>query len=359
MKIELLSVIGLLFCLTVISAEYVLIFRLADRQDTHKLRIDDIRRRLRIHVEGVLFAPTFSSRNAEVKALANEIGGDYEVYEIALASIKGYGGTKYSSDEEALDKLISDINDQVHPKEIYAKMLDEGDVYHKCYACRKLAGLNAVEYRDVIKEHVTSNERELAYNAAAALCSMGDAPVVADYLLSIQDDRLYSSRIINEFFAKFTGDKQELAELLFEKCNKYMKCTVVKAISNYKIEAFRPMYIKGASGDDVPMKIACVKALDAFGNPEDEQILQIAAGDREWVIRASAIRGLSLLKSRTALATVKKALSDKEWWVRQAAAQSITRMNISPGDLEEILGGYDRFAADAVKSVLYRQVNTD
>lgn len=32
-------------------------------------------------------------------------------------------------------------------------------------------------------------------------------------------------------------------------------------------------------------------------------------------------------------------------------------MNISPQDLEDILGGYDRFAADAVKNVLYRMID--
>ena len=192
-----------------------------------------------------------------------------------------------------------------------------------------------------------------------ALCHMGDVLDVSKYLLSIQDDRLYSGRIINEFFAQFTGDRQELAQQLFEQCNKYMKCTIIKTIAPYKLEAFRSMYIEGASGDDGQMKIACVKALAAFGYPEDEQLMQIAASDKDWVIRAAAVRGLSLLKSETALATVKHALGDKEWWVRQTAAQCITKMDISSSDLEEILGGYDRFAADAVKNVLYRQVDTE
>lgn len=358
MKIELISVIGLLLCLLIIGIEYILHYRLAERQDEHTARVDNIRRRLDNHVEGVLFAPTASSRNLEIKALSDEINGDFEVYEMALTSIREHKGSRYSTDAEALDELIEQINEQVVPVEIYAKMLEEGDVYHKSYACRRLAELEAMEYRDKIKEYVDSKERDLAYNAAMALCHMGDVFEVSEYLLSIQDDRLYSGRIINEFFAQFTGDRQELAELLFERCNKYMKCTIIKTIARYKIDAFRPMYIEGASGDDIQMKIACVKALAAFGYPEDEQLLQIAAGDKDWVIRAAAVRGLSLLHSQTALATVKHALGDKEWWVRQAAAQSITHMDISPSDLEEILGGYDRFAADAVKNVLYRQVDT-
>ena len=359
MKIELISVIGLLLCLAIIGLENILFYRLAERQDEHKSRIDNIKRRLKIHVEGVLMAPTSGSRNAEIKALAGEIGGDYEVYEIAMASIKSNTDSRYSDDAETLEKLIVEINDQVHPAEIYAKMLEEGDVYRKSYACRKLAGLDAHEYRDEIRECVKSKERELSYNAAMALCTMGDVHEVADYLLRIQDDRFYSGRIIDEFFAKFTGDRQELAELLMDKCNKYMKCTIIKSIAPYRFDAFRPIYLKGAMGDDSQMKISCVKALAAFGYPEDEQFLQIAAGDKDWVIRSSAIRGLSLLKSRSALSTVKHALSDKEWWVRQAAAQAITKMDISPGDLEEILSGYDRFAADAVKNVLYRQIDTE
>ena len=359
MKLELISVIGLLLCLLIIGIEYILLYRLAERQDENTARVENIRRRLDIHVEGVLFAPTLSSRNAEVTALSDEINGDFEVYEMALTSIREHKGSRYSSDTEALDELILHINEQVQPVEIYATMLDEGDVYHKSYACRRLAELEAVEYRDKIKEYVDDKHRDLAYNAAMALCHMGDVDDVAKYLLEIQDDRLYSARIINEFFAQFTGSRQVLAERLFEKCNKYMKCTIIKTIAPYKLEAFRPMYIEGASGDDGQMKIACVKALAAFGYPEDEQLLQIAAGDKDWVIRQSAVRGLSLLKTDTALATVKHALSDKEWWVRQAAAQSITRMDISANDLEEILGGYDRFAADAVKNVLYRQVDTE
>ena len=357
MKIELLSVIGLLLCLLIIGIEYILLYRLAELQDEHTARNDNIRRRLDIHVEGVLYAPTEGSRDAEITALADEINGDFTVYEMAVKEIKEHQGSGF--DDEAKEKLIERINTQVEPVEMYAKMLDEGDVYHKGYACRRLADLETMEYRDKIKECVGSKDRDLAYNAAMALCQMGDVYEVAQYLLSIQDDRLYSGRIINEFFAQFTGDRQELAQLLFEQCNKYMKCTIIKTIAPYKIDAFRPMYIEGVSGDDVQMKIACVKALAAFGYPEDEQLLQIAAGDKDWVNRASAVRGLALINTRTALATVKHALSDKEWWVRQAAAQSITKMDISPTDLEDILGGYDRFAADAVKTVLYRQVDTE
>ncbi len=355
MKMELISVIALLLCLLAIGIEYILHYRLAELQDEHTTRVENIRQRLSIHVEGVLYAPTESSRDAEIDALAEEIGEDFEVYEMAMQAIREHKGSAIDADEQALENLVERINERIKPAEtIYAPMLSSGDIYHQGYACRRMAELEATEYTDEIRELADSKSRDLAYNAAMALCHMGETDDVARYLMSIENDRLYSARIINEFFAQFTGSRQELAEKLFEECNPYMRCTIIKTLAGYKIEAFRPMYIEGAGGDDGQLKIACVKALAAFGRPEDEQLLQMAANDKNWVIRAAAIRGLSLLKTTTALNAVKNALSDKEWWVRQTAAQSFAHMDISPGDLEEILGGYDRFAADAMKAVLYK-----
>ena len=213
---------------------------------------------------------------------------------------------------------------------------------------------------NVVASHIIPESKDLEVNAKElvdSLDKMGFQDIVTEDELRGKSSE-EAGRIVNEFFAQFTGDREELAMKIFEKCNKYMKCTVIKTIAQYKIDGFRNMYLEGASGNDTQLKIACVKALAAFGYPEDEQILQIAAADKDWVIRSSAVRGLSLLKTQTALNTVKHALGDKEWWVRQTAAQAITRMDISPKDLEEILGGYDRFAADAMKNVLYKTVDT-
>lgn len=70
MKIELIAVIGLLLCLLIIGIEYILLYRMAELQDEHTARNDNIRRRLDIHVEGVLYAPTQGSRDAEITACA-------------------------------------------------------------------------------------------------------------------------------------------------------------------------------------------------------------------------------------------------------------------------------------------------
>ena len=185
MRLELLSVIGLLLCLLIIGIEYILHYRLAELQDEHTARVENIRRRLDVHVEGVLYAPTDSCRETEIEALANEINGDFEVYEMAIKAIEEHKGSSYRSDEAARRQLIERINLKVDPVAIYVKMLDENDVYRKGYACRRLAELGAFEYRDKIKECIDLKNRDLSYNAAMALCHMGDVYVVADYLCPV------------------------------------------------------------------------------------------------------------------------------------------------------------------------------
>ncbi len=353
MTYEIISIIALLLCLLIIGIEYIFHYRLAEIQDDNIARLDGIRRRLKMRVEGVLFAPTDRCRADEITSLVKEIDGDFEVYELSIEAMRQY---RDQSGDEGVDVIIDEVNEQAKPVEIYAEMLENGDVYRKSYACRRLSDLGASQYRDELRKYVDNKNRDLAYNAAMGLAKFGDTDVVAEYLLSIQDDRMYFARIVNEFFDVFSGDRVELASRLFETCNPYMKNTIIKAIAHFRLDAFRPMYLSGATGNNQQHKIACIKALAEFGYEEDEQILQMAAKDRDWVIRSSAVRGLSRLNTRTALNTVKRALSDKEWWVRHTAADSIIKMNVSPRDLEDILGGYDRFAADAVKNVLYRMI---
>ena len=359
MRYELLAVIGLIFCLVIIGIEYLFHYRLAELQDEKTINTRQLDQRIKFRVEGIIYAPTDLSRKSEIEALAKDIDNNFETYEKSVSIIENTRDKFDRDDEEYrdLDQLIDRVDEIVDPVSIYASMLDSNDIYHKGYALRRLADLGAEEYRDVMIELSQDKHRDLAYNAAMALAKFGDAENVAAFLLSIQDDRLYSGRIINEFFDDFKGDRVELSRILFENCNPYMMSNIIKAISPYKLEEYHRMFIENSASKSFQIKVASIKALAAFGNPDDEQLLQIAAQDKEWVVRAAAVKGLSLLDSPTALASVKNALRDKEWWVRQTAANALTSMDISPRDLEDILGGYDRFAADAVKSVLYKQID--
>ena len=356
MKYELWGVAGIIFCIIVTVIEYIIHFRLAQRHENEKNTTEYLEKQLTVLIESTIYAPTDNALDQQICTLAEKIGGCAESYELALECFKRAKENHKDDDIEQIDRIIALVDEKVRPVDIYAEMLANGDVYHKGYACRRLADMGAVQYKEAFVKLTEAADRDLSYNAAMALCTLGDAQSVCNYIKQIQGDKTYSARMINEFYDEFKGDRAEFSKLLLSDCNHYMKCTVIKAMAPFKLKEFKPMYQLGFTENDKQLQIACIKALAPFGDPEDEQTFCIAAQNNDWVIRSAALQGLALINSPSALRVVKSGLYDKEWWVRQTAAKALVSMNVSPKDIEEILSGYDRFAADALKSVLYKEI---
>lgn len=158
-------------------------------------------------------------------------------------------------------------------------------------------------------------------------------------------------------FANFSADREALAAEVMDKCDEYMKAVIIKAIAPYGFKRFHRLYSEGTASRNTDMRIACVRALGFLADPADEHTLLTAAKDREWVVRSAAVKGLQKLGTPAAIQGVKEATKDKEWWVRQAAAYSLIDMNVNISEIEDVLGGYDKYASDAVKYALYRSVN--
>ena len=354
MSFELWGVIAVIICALFTVSEFLVHFILAKRLTEESTEYKVVRQDLNTLVFGVFDAPTVRSRRDEVDSIVKIVGRNDRFYDMVADSVDEL--RECGEDADHIDSVEQSIVDAVDPVGIFSSLLEEGNVYQRAYACRRLADLQATQYIEKIEELSAARNKELSYNAAMALAQFGDQEKVASYLLGIQDDKSFSNRIVNEIFEVFGGDREVLAKEVLDECNDFMKNAVIKAIGPYKIESFRPLFTAGAIGNDKQRKIACVKALGAFGDPDDEQILQIAAKDNDWVIRCAAIRGLSNLKTKGAMSTVHYAMYDKEWWVRRTAASALLQMGVSQAVLEEILGGSDRCAADALKSELYKEV---
>ena len=353
MNFELWGVIAVIVCALFTASEYLVHFLLARNVTDEKTEYRTARRQLGILVAGLMGAPTARSRRGELLLMKEIVGDNDQYYDMVTDAIEEY--REKGVDPELMDVINQNTIEILDPVSIFDKLLREGNVYQQSYACRRLADLEAIEYVPRFRELVREKERDLSYSAGMALAQLGDSEGVADYLILIQNDKRYSNRIITEVFDEFNGDRTELVSLIFERCNDYMKVSVIKSIKEFKLEKFRPIYKEGAVGDDKQLRLACIRALGAFGDPSDEQILQMGATDQDWVVRNTAIKGLAHLRTKTALETVRMAMYDKEWWVRRTAASALLQMNVSPAVLEEILSGSDRFAADALKSELYKK----
>ena len=93
------------------------------------------------------------------------------MYELSIEAMRQY---RDRSGDEGVDGIIEEVNEQAKPVEIYAEMLENGEVYRKSYACRRLSDLGATQYRDELRKYVDNKNRDLAYNAAMGLAKFGD-----------------------------------------------------------------------------------------------------------------------------------------------------------------------------------------
>lgn len=356
MTYELFTAILILVLLFILGIEYAWLYLMSNRQEKNHEKYKAVKKKASILFDGILYAPTETTRIGNLNSLRDLVGNDTQAFEIVDEMISELEQGSEDRIEDMNDK-IQQIYDCLDPISLFASLLKNGDVHHQSYACRRLADFDCYDYLEEMQKLSESKNRMLSYNAAMALARLGYAEGVAAFVLRIQDDKRYSGRIINEIFSGFSLDREELASLILEDCNEYMKCTTIKAIAQYGMKKFENTYKEGCMSKNTNLRIACVKALGILKNPDNERILIMASNDRDWVVRMSAVNGLSELNSASAVTAVQAALNDKEWWVRQAAANALLNMDVGISKLEDVIKGYDRYASDAMKLALYKNVD--
>ncbi len=357
MTYELFAIIGIIACLIILAFEYLWLYVLAVKQENSTKKYSLAQKKSEKIVDAIMYSPTFSARENEITSLEKLVGDDNKILDMVYERVNFWkakdDGQFYNSRVEIFDEIDSTLK----PTQMYAKILKKGKIHDRCYACRRLADFNAVDYINDIGKLSEDKNRGLAYNAAMALSSFGDSSRLAKYIVSIENDKKYSTRVVFELISHFTGDLVELVSLVLKNCNEQMKATIITAVAPYALSEFAEVYLAGVKSTDDNMKIACVKALAGLKDIAYEHDLIVAAKDKNWVVRISAIKGLSNFQTNEAIENVKTATKDKEWWVRQVAASSLINMSVKIKDIDEIMKGYDRYAADAVKNSLYREID--
>ncbi len=139
--------------------------------------------------------------------------------------------------------------------------------------------------------------------------------------------------------------------------SEYIEAIVINSFLYDKFYELKDEYITRTKSQNTNLRTASLKALAQFGEVEFEQIFKIALNDRNWLIRKTAVDGLGILNTRSAINSLANAISDEEWWVRKLAAEAIVLNDTSLLFVEKILKGNDKYAADAIKNALYKKVH--
>ena len=353
---EILAAALIIIFTVLLCAEYLWLYVLSKKNEETDIQKREINSRIHAMTEAFLYSPTASSRETELTSLIEYIGDD--PLKRDEASVQLIQLIKRSEDipPEKL-RALGRLYESLDPIEFYSERLNKGNLYDKSYAARRLADFNASDKTEDIRKLLDNKRADVAYNAAMALSELGDGESVLVFAQKCENNRYYSHRVLLELFQAYTGDRAELVRRIFDERSDYIRATCIKAYTSDRIEALAPLYAEGVSSKDSNLKIACVKALAQLGSPDYEQKMITALNDKNWIVRLAAVAGLEKIASGRALEALVKAVRDEEWWVRNAAAKAIVNIDFQLVYVEKVLSGYDKYAADAVKNALYKQIN--
>ncbi len=356
MSYEALAVIMFIISIFFILFGFIWLYVVAEQQEDFLKKRKYNLSNAKNHFSAIFGSPTKASRKAEIEELGRLCKKSNTYLLCASAVYLNFIKNKDNLSESNI-KILDEIYENLNLIPELRDLLKKCDKYEKSYVLRLLADLNATEATQDIKEYLNSKETTLQYNAGMALSILGEEASVIDFLEKCEDNTKFSHRIIIELLNNYTGDKSLLIRKYFAtkgNISDYMKATIFKAVKDDKLDSLKSLYIEGFTSGSNQVRIASVKAMSSLGSPDLEQYLIMASKDSDWVIRLSSLPGLKKICSRECILAVKQITADEQWWVRKRAAQCLVEMDASMKYVEEVIKGYDRYAADAVKECLYK-----
>lgn len=342
----------IIVCLLFIAGEYLWLFTLAKRQERKNSRLIKDREQIRLSIKTVLTADTIAGREQEIERLAQFFSAGTDRLDMLTDSLLEVILAKPNEQEQ---RAISALLSRCKPVSFYARLLQNGSPLVQAAACQKVALYFGQAEIPELRKLMASRNKELVYSAAMALSRLGDGESVFQYVQSTEHDPSVSHRLLLEMLEQYGGNLEELAGRLFAACNEYTCATVMKGVAKKRYSRFHALYRQNTLSRQANLASAALCALGELGDPADLHLLLTAAHHKEWLIRSAAVKALAHFPGTEAQEALRKATGDPEWWVRFNAARALLQNDQTLTYAERVLGGYDRYAADAVKYALYRQ----
>ncbi len=216
------------------------------------------------------------------------------------------------------------------------------------------------DYTGFVRQLLSANSVYCRENALKALYNLGDAKAVAEAVETLSADaRLHNEKLLSDGMNSFRGDKRELAEALMERFYSYDDHSQSAVITFFTVAGFHDWdeeLKKRLDGADISTDQRCDILRLILKAPSEEtrrlliDVLREKGRSDDWQTAAVAATGLDRYKGDAeTLDALKYGITSPAWNVRMNCASSLVRLDPPGGVLDEILGGSDAYAADALK----------
>ena len=365
MTSELFAIILLISGIVLILLEMLWLYVLSQHQEEYLSKRNDEIKTANALLDAVLGSPSPQARESEMKKLEETSKQSTDMLLCLVAAFTRYDKNREKlSDERKM--VLDEALRRFDPTPKLIEAMQHENKYTKAYICRCIGDLKAKEAVPELRQCLDAKNQTLRYNAGMALSSIGDEEGVLRFLMLCENEKDYSPRLFYELIGKYSGDKVSLIRNYFanepDENSPYrnpalfdqMRVTLIHAVRNDRLTELKDLYIEGFLGKLPQLRLACVKAMSAIGSIDLKKYLIIASRDNDWLIRLACIPGLEKIGDTDSLETLAKITTDEQWWIRRRAAEALVRADVKMLYVEKIIQEYDRFAADAVKEVLYK-----
>jgi hypothetical protein len=352
-----IAYILIITCVAMVVLEMIWLYYLSVKNEAANRRERKAGVEIKARVNAIINSPTKASRRQEVSDLKDYIRSNRTKMDILSENLSGMLSGDDVSLMDERQRSFYLIFTYIKPVDFYLDLLRNGNIYDKSFACRMLSDFFAESEIPKIRKHITSKNKELTYNAALTLSSLGDEEGVMAAIRKFADNHELSHRVTVELLEEYTGDMNQLARKLLGNSNEYIKASVVKALAKYRLGDLAPTYGRYLIDGGKNLKIAAIKALGELGNVEFEHELIVASRSTEWEIRSAAVKALRNTVTTNTLEAVARSTKDSQWWVRYNAANSLVLMDQSRIYVNRILHDYDKYAIEVVRNALYHDTS--
>lgn len=196
-------------------------------------------------------------------------------------------------------------------------------------------------------------------NVLNALYTLGNVQAVENAFSYLNDKGLFHhQKLLTDGLLNFRGDREELAERLLSHLgdwNENLMLSVIAFITGFS-DHFRERFLPLLEGRSTPLEIR-LAVMRYYRRhvyePARPFLLAFLTGeDKQESLATVAAFALDRYPGPETVAALKKGLSHRNWYVRYNCASSLAALGISKQDIQEILGGEDRYAKEILSYML-------
>ncbi len=189
-------------------------------------------------------------------------------------------------------------------------------------------------------------------NLLKAFYAFGNCQALFNFMVMQKDlGFTHHKKLLSDGLMTFKGDKEKLAELLWDNRSRFSVNTqlaIIAFITGIQADYRESVFAELERDDhDEETAIAYIRYFRRHKyEPAGERLREIMESDADTNIKIVVASVLSAYPCRESIDVLKKSLGSSNWYVRFNSANSLLDIGLSKEDEKSILDGKDRYARD-------------